>query len=177
MVRRSWQRRLGRADAHCVLFRTRFEEDGVSLMIARLLIISGLLAAGLRADPFPSGWAAENMKPVGYSSLNGHGGAFKIVVRRVADKWYAYLGHFWESGWLVLDVTDAGNPKFIKFIAGPDNTNTYQVELHDNLLITALQQRPTNWGGDPKRPHDEGALIWDVSDPVNWKLLSHWKTG
>ena len=146
-------------------------------MIERLALICALAVASLTADPFPSGWAAEHMKPVGYSGLNGHGGAFKIVVRHTGDKWYAYLGHFWESGWIILDVTDAPNPKFVKFVPGPDNTNTYQVELHDNILITALQQRPTNWGGDPKRPNDEGALIWDISDPVNWKLLSHWKTG
>jgi hypothetical protein len=132
-----------------------------------LVSLSVLVAA---AEPFPSGWAAENMKPVGYSGLDGHGGAFKIVVRRAGDKWYAYLGHFWESGWIILDVTDAANPKFVKFVPGPGNTNTYQVELHDDILITALQQRPRNWGGDPKRPNDEGALIWDVSDPVNWKL-------
>lgn len=87
------------------------------LFVARVIVISALLAAGLRADPVPSGWAAENMKPVGYSGLDGHGGTFKIVVRHVGDKWYAYLGHFWESGWIILDVTDAANPKFVKFIA------------------------------------------------------------
>jgi hypothetical protein len=72
-----------------------------------LLSLSVLVAA---ADPFPSGWAAENLKPVGYSGLDGHGGAFNIVVRRAGDKWYAYLGHFWESGWIILDVTDAAKP-------------------------------------------------------------------
>ncbi|PWU00593.1 MAG: hypothetical protein C5B51_24845 [Terriglobia bacterium] len=117
------------------------------------------------------------MKSVGYSGLEGRGGAFKIVVRRSGEKWYAYLGNFWLSGWDIVDVTDAANPKFVKFIPGPENTNTYQVEFHDNLLITALQKRPANWGGDPNKPNDEGALIWDISDPVNWKLLSHWKTG
>ena len=42
---------------------------------------------------------------------------------------------------------------------------------------TALQRKQPTWGGDPNRPHEEGALIWDISDPVNWKQLSHWKTG
>lgn len=139
-----------------------------------LASLSVLVAA---ADPFPSGWAAEKMKPIGDSGPDGHGGAFKIVDRRAGDKWYAYLGHFWESGWIILDVTDAANPKFLKFIPAQTTRNTYQVKLHGDTLITALQQRPRNWGGDPKRPNDEGALIWDVSDPINWKLLSHWKTG
>lgn len=121
------------------------------------LILASLSVLVAAADPFPSGWAAEKMKPIGYSGLDGHVGAFKIVVRRAGDRWYAYLGHFWESVWIILDVTDAANPKFLKFIPGPDNTNTYQVELHGDTLITALQQRPRNWGGDPKRPNDEGA--------------------
>ena len=129
------------------------------------------------ADPIPKGWQASNMKPIGYSDLDGRGGAFKMAVRRVADRWYLYMGHEWHRGWSILDVTDPTNPKYVKFVEGPDNTNTIQMEFHDNLMVTALQRKQPNWGGDPKRPNEEGALIWDISDPVNWKQLAHWKTG
>src|SRR5215467_3011314 len=129
------------------------------------------------ADPIPKGWQASNMKAIGYSGLDGRGGAFKMAIRQVAGRWYLYMGHEWHRGWTIIDVTDATNPKFVKFVEGPDNTNTIQMELHDNLMITALQKKQPNWGGDPNRPNDEGALFWDISDPVNWKLLSHWKTG
>jgi hypothetical protein len=129
------------------------------------------------ADPIPSGWQAANMKPIGYSGADGRGGSFKLAIRRVADRWYLYTGHEWHRGWTILDVTDAANPKFVKFVPGPDNTNTIQMEFHDNIMVTALQRKQPTWGGDPNRPHEEGALIWDISDPVNWKQLSHWKTG
>ncbi len=144
---------------------------------ASAMTIGCFLSACLYADPIPSGWAADNLKPIGYTGLDGRGGAFKMAIKRVNDRWYMFLGHLWHSGWTILDVTDAANPKFLKFVEGPANTNTIQMEFHDNIMVTALQRRPPNWGGHPNEPNDEGALIWDISDPVNWKLLSHWKTG
>lgn len=135
------------------------------------------LSSFASADPIPKGWQASSMKAIGYSDLDGRGGAFKMAIRQAKGRWYLYMGHEWHRGWTIIDVTDAANPKFVKFIEGPDNTSTIQMELHDNLMITALQKKQPNWGGDPNRPNDEGALLWDISDPVNWKLLSHWKTG
>jgi hypothetical protein len=136
-----------------------------------------LVQHGAYAEPIPSGWQASNMKAIGYSGLDGRGGAFKMAIRRVADRWYLYMGHEWHRGWTILDVTDAAAPQFVKFVSGPDNTNTIQMEFHDDIMLTALQRKQPNWGGDPNRPHDEGVLIWDIKDPVNWKPLSHWKTG
>ncbi len=159
----------------------KFPESG---SIQRLIVIisvalSVILVAHslLYADPIPKGWQASNMKAIGYSALDGRGGAFKMAIRHVKDRWYLYMGHLWHQGWTIIDVTDAANPKFIKFIPGPDNTNTIQMELHGNIMVTALQKKAPNWGADPKKPFDEGVLIWDISDPVNPKLLSHWKTG
>jgi len=129
------------------------------------------------ADPIPKGWQANNMKAIGYSGLDGRGGAFKMAIRQVAGRWYLYMGHEWHRGWSILDVTDPTNPKYVKFVEGPDNTNTIQMEFHDNIMVTALQRKQPNWGGDPNRPNEEGVLIWDISDPVNWTQLSHWKTG
>ena len=65
----------------------------------------------------------------------------------------------------------------MKFIPGPPNTDTNQMDLHDNLMITALQNRAAYWARDPNEPRDEGVLIWDISDPVNPEQLSRWKTG
>ena len=136
-----------------------------------------LIQFPLHADPIPKGWQASNMKAIGYSGLDERGGAFKMAIRQVSGRWYLYMGHEWHRGWTIIDVTDATNPKFVKFVEGPDNTNTIQMEFHDNLMLTALQRKQPNWGGDPKRPNDEGVLLWDISDPVNWKQLSHWKSG
>jgi hypothetical protein len=145
------------------------------LVVVALIIFQIQLTA--HADPIPKGWQASNMKAIGYSGLDGRGGAFKMAIRQVAGRWYLYMGHEWHRGWTIIDVTDAANPKFLKFVEGPDNTNTIQMEFHDNLMITALQRKQPNWGGDPKKPHEEGVLLWDIGDPVNWKQLSHWKSG
>ena len=136
-----------------------------------------LLSARASADQIPSGWEASNLEPIGYSGLDGRGGAFKMAIKHVKDKWYLFMGHEWHRGWTILDVTDPRDPKFVKFVPGPDNTNTIQMEFHDNLMLTALQKKQTTWGGDPTRPNDEGVLLWDISDPLNWKRLSQWKTG
>ena len=44
-------------------------------------------------------------------------------------------------------------------------------------MLTALQNCAGAWGNDPDKPNDEGVIIWDISDPLNPKQLSHWKTG
>src|SRR6202790_4425579 len=132
---------------------------------------------GLNADPIPQGWAADHIKPIGYSGLDGRGGAFKMAIKRVNDHWYMFLGHLWHSGWTILDVTDPANPKFLKFVGAPANTQNIQMEFHDNIMGTALQRRPPNWGGHANEPNDGGALIWYISDPVNRILLSHWNGG
>ena len=132
---------------------------------------------GVWADQIPSRWAADNMRPIGYSDLDGRGGAFKMAIRQVNGRWYLYLGHLWHRGWSIVDVTDPANPKYVKFIPGPPNTWTIQMDLHGNTMITALQNFAPAWGGDPKKPFEEGFLIWDISDPLNPKQLSHWKTG
>jgi len=147
-------------------------------LAAVLMIALGALpySRSAFADQVPAGWEASNMQPVGYSDLNGHG-AFKMAIKRVGDKWYLYMGHLWERGWTIVDVTDPANPKVAKHIPGPDNTFTIQMELHDNLMVTAMERMFPTWGGDVDKPFDEGVLVWDISDPLNPKQLSHWKTG
>jgi hypothetical protein len=146
---------------------------GFSLALAGTLV-SPLIQHLVYADQIPPGWEASNMKPVGYSDLNGHG-AFKMAIKQANGRWYLYMGHLWERGWTIADVTDPANPKVVKHIPGPDNTWTIQMELHDNLMITEYEAQ--GWGGDRDKPHEEGVVIWDISDPVNPRQLSHWKTG
>jgi hypothetical protein len=79
------------------------------------------------------------MRPVGYSGLEGRGGAFKMAIKQVNGHWYLFLGHLWNRGWSIVDVTQPEDPKYLKFVPGPDNTWTIQVDFHDNLLLTGLQ--------------------------------------
>jgi hypothetical protein len=139
------------------------------------LAVVALLAPYGYADQIPAGWEASNMTPIGYSDLGGHE-AFKMAIKHVGDRWYLYLGHFVAHGWSIVDVTDPKNPQVVKFIPGPENTSAGQVDLHDNILITPLQDR-AGYGGDPNKQVNEGLLIWDIHDPVNPKQMSWWKTG
>lgn len=142
------------------------------------LIIAAILCEWPRralADQIPSGWEASNMKPIGYSDLGGHE-AFKISIKHVGDRWFLFLGHFVAGGWSVVDVTDPTNPKVVKFIPGPGDTALGQVDLHDNLMITAMQDR-RGYGGDPNKKVNEGVLLWNIADPTNPEQLAWWKTG
>jgi hypothetical protein len=108
-----------------------------------------------------------------------------MAMQVVDGRWYMYLGHLWHRGWSILDVTDPGRPELKNFIEGPENTFTLQVQVADGLLITGMEAlalkikgRERIWGGNPDKPNEEGILIWDVKeDPINPKLLSHFKTG
>src|SRR5665213_665910 len=107
------------------------------------ILLAGVLSIFPRhayADQIPSGWEASNMKPIGYSDLGGHE-AFKMAIKHVGDHWYLYMGHFVANGWSIVDVTDPTNPKVIKFLPGPTPTSAGQIDLHGNLMITALQDR------------------------------------
>src|SRR5450756_30300 len=96
-------------------------------------------AAPGRADPIPPGWAASHFEPVGYSAMDNRLGAFKMAIKKVNGRWYLYTGHLWHYGWSIVDVTDPRDPKFVKFVPGPENTWTIQMTLHDDIMVTALQ--------------------------------------
>jgi hypothetical protein len=139
------------------------------------LAAPALIVPRAYADQIPPGWEASNMTPIGYSDLGGKE-AFKMAIKHVGDRWYLYLGHFTAHGWSIVDVTDPKNPQVVKFIPGPEKTSAGQIDLHDNIMITPLQDR-AGYGGDPNKQVNEGLLVWDIHDPVNPKQLSWWKTG
>ena len=99
-----------------------------------------LVAPYAFADQIPAGWEASNMTPIGYSDLGGKE-AFKMAIKHVGDRWYLYMGHFMAHGWSIVDVTDPKNPQVVKFIPGPEKTSAGQIDLHDNIMITPLQDR------------------------------------
>ena len=152
-------------------------------ILLRILLVASFAVASLAvfaqrgyADDIPQGWEASNLKPIGYSNMDGRAGNIKMAIKHVGDKWYLYVAHLWVHGWTIVDVTDPTNPKVVKFIQGPPNGDTNQVDLHDNIMITALQNRAAYMSHDPDVPRDEGVIIWDISDPINPKELSRWKT-
>ena len=147
-------------------------------MRKKLLALAALLSAALPAcaDPIPQGGVGENVQVVGYSELGNKPG-FKMSILESNGRWYLYMGHLWHFGWSIVDVTDPADPKVVKFIRGPPNTWTIQMDLSGNTMITALEKVTKEWGGDPSKPNDEGVLIWDISDRLNPKQVGHFKTG
>jgi hypothetical protein len=134
------------------------------------------LALPAAADPIPPGWEASGLQPVGFSGLGGHSAAFKIAIKHGANgHWYLFLGHSFEAGWSIVDVTDPKNPRYVRFIPGPQGNTTSQVSLHGNLLVTGLDV--LRGAPDLARPVVNTAIFWDISDPENPKQLSLWKGG
>ena len=145
--------------------------------LVRLLIMTAATAAvSAQTQGIPQGFSASNFQVVGYSEIDGRPG-FKMAIREVNGRWYMYMGHLWHRGWTIMDVTDPARPQVLSFVPGPENTWSIQMDLHDNIIITGLEQVSRRWGGDPSKPHDEGFLIWDIKDPVNPRKLGQWKTG
>jgi hypothetical protein len=146
---------------------------------AHALAAAAILAASTaRADTPPAGWTASNVELVGYTIMNEHP-AFKITITRAGDRWYIIGGHYNIPGWSVVDVTDPKNPHVAKFIPGPPNTSTNQVDSADGILVGALG-RPVNRedaGMDAKKPYEAGVILIDIKDPLNPKELGRWHTG
>ncbi len=127
---------------------------------------------------------ARNIELVAYHSMERRP-LFKMALQEVGGRWYLYCGHLWHSGWSVVDVTDPHKPVLLKFIAGPANTWTLQVQVADGKFITGLekigtwlpQSRAEMWGYDAGEPWDEGILIWDVKNPSEPVLQGKFRTG
>jgi hypothetical protein len=103
--------------------------------------------------------------------------AFKMAIHQHEDRWYLYCAHFWHSGLTIVEITDPSHPRFIKFIEGPPNTWTLQVQIAEGRMITSLERIPPGWGGDPDGSYGEGFWVWDLSDPENPKKLGEYPTG
>lgn len=119
---------------------------------------------------------AHNMHAVGYTDLDGRPG-FKMSIREADGRWYLYLGHFWHSGWSIVDVTDPAAPMVAAFVPGPANTATLQMEIADATMVTALEKILPGFGGDPDQPFDEGVLLWDLGDPLHPRRRGQFRTG
>lgn len=127
-------------------------------------------------NKLPQGSYAKNVEVIGYCDLD-HRPAFKMAIREVNGRWYLYTGHFWHSGWSIIDVTDPTHPQVRNFIPGPKDTWTLQIDLHDHTMITSLEKIFPNFGGTPDMAFETGIYIWDIEDPINPKCLSQFNTG
>jgi hypothetical protein len=160
--------------------RRRFLQSGAVVTTGLSLpTISGITGAG--AEVLPGlrrrvELAKKNVEVIGYTDV-GKRPPFKLAIQEVGGRWLMYMGHLWDYGWSIVDVTDPASPELVDFIPGPSNTWTIQMEVADGKMITALEEQPANWGGDPNAPFDEGVIIWDLTDPIRPERLGQFRTG
>ena len=143
--------------------------------------VAGVVAVALggmaAADPIPPGYRGENVEVVGYLDAAGQS-PFKMSLLQDGDTWYMYTSNLFHRGWGIVDVTDPADPRVVKFIEGPRNTGTWQVDIADGLMITSLDALSATWGGDPDAPHaPEAVWIWSLEDPVNPRRIGSFTTG
>ncbi len=119
---------------------------------------------------------SHNVDVAGYCDFDGKP-AFKLAVQEQDGRWYLYVAHLWHRGWSIVDVTDPARPRPVRFIEGPDNTWTIQLQIADGKMITGLERMPPRWGGDEDRPFSEGVIIWDVEDPEDAREIGRFETG
>lgn len=119
----------------------------------------------------------ENVELVAYHDLDGRPG-FKLAIQEQDGRFFLYVAALWHSGWSILEVTDPERPQLLRWLEGPPNTWTIQVQVADARMITALEHIPSGWssGGSSAAP-EEGFFIWDAAEPDNPKLLGHWSSG
>lgn len=171
----------------------------ILLVFLGLTLILGI-AVSVGANQYekiiePNRYASKNFDFIGYHDLKGRS-VFKMALHKKEEKWYLFCAHFSAKGWSIIDVTDPSNPRLVKFLKSPEkNTNTGQIQIADNLMITSMERPLTElldivpWQGyawlirqgirgklpyKPWRYTSNGVLIWDVSEPEKPKLLSKW---
>jgi hypothetical protein len=119
----------------------------------------------------------DNVDLLAYHDLDGRSG-FKLSLQEVNGRFFLYVAGFWHTGWTILDVTDPEHPELVRFVAGPPNTWTIQVQVADGKMITALEHLPQGLTvGDPNVEPKDGFLIWDVDEPDHPQLLGQWVSG
>jgi hypothetical protein len=120
---------------------------------------------------------SRGIELVGYHDLDANP-AFKLAMQEVEGRWLLYTTHFWRSSWSVVDVTDPTAPALVRTIDGPPDTWTYQIQVADGRMVTALERPSPGWGFDPSRTEQTGVVIWDVAtDPVTPARLAYYDTG
>ena len=93
----------------------------------------------------PGKFWSHNVDIAGYCDFDGKP-AFKLAIQEYEGRWYLYVAHLWHRGWSIVDVTDPAAPRPVRFIEGPDNTWTIQLQVADGLMITGLERMAPGWG-------------------------------
>ena len=126
---------------------------------------------------------AHKMRIIGHSDQGGRPDGMQLMVHRG----HAFVAHMFSSGFSVLDVRDARNPRTVAFVPAPPNTWTIHLQTHDDLLLVIhakdmfgaqeFADERTYYSGalgktvgtaDAKRARDwsAGLAVYDISQPA-----------
>jgi len=122
---------------------------------------------------------SQNVDFVGSHDLDGRP-AFKLAIQEINDRFYLFTGSLWHSGWSVLDVTDPTDPQLIRWLEGPPNTWTIQIQVAGHRMLTALEHVAPGWGDttvEDLPQASEGLILWDVSTPTEPSRIGQWQSG
>lgn len=85
-----------------------------------------------------------------------------------------YIGHMRNpSGTTIVDVADPRKPKILTRIDVPDGWHSHKVRVSGDIMIVNHEKL----GPDGDQSFGGGLGIYDVSTPVDPKLISKWRTG
>ena len=153
--------------------RTLLKVSGIASIASSVGSIASPVAAQQSGSERSSGSAGQNApKPVeqkriqlvGYDDLDGKRNAFKMGLQKLDGRWYLYLGHFWNPGFSIVDVTDPKDPVYENFIQVPPNTSSSQIAVANGLLINNLEPAfESHPFYDPSVEPTPGLQIWDIS--------------
>ena len=117
-------------------------QKSVSRIPLVVRVFVGLVfARAVLADEPPGRPTTRNVRVIAYSEVQGRP-PFKMAIQERHGRWYLYMGHLWDRGWTIMDVTHPSRPSVVQFVPGPTNTWTIQMEIEDNKMITALERIP-----------------------------------
>ena len=119
---------------------------------------------------------SENVDLLGYHDLEGRAG-FKLALHEKNGAFFLYVASLWEPGFTILNVTDPARPIFVRWMPGPPNTWTIQVQIAGKIMITSLEHIPGGWSNGEYHVPEDGFLIWDLEEPDNPRQIGRWKSG
>ncbi len=65
-------------------------------------LCAAMIGGSAKADPIPKGWEALNMKPIGYSDVDGAASSSSPSAMS-ATNGTCMWGHLWHHGWSIID--------------------------------------------------------------------------
>src|SRR5262249_32965344 len=85
-------------------------KSGCSVPLVVRVVIGLVFARAVLADEPPGRPITRNVRVIAYSEVQGRP-PFKMAIQERQGRWYLYMGHLWDRGWTIMDVTQPSRPR------------------------------------------------------------------